>query len=162
MIETERMRGIAKRLLEKTKLRQVNWIPDATDDTKEHGCTLILGKSVLVLRNFKPKAEADSIKLVLVKTGSEIRYASIASFESYVGDAITEAQYDSDQQREDSELLTELYSEATKVAYKWDEVLADIDGALARPGKVGLDHLPVEQFVSPRPTTKEPAHAQRR
>lgn len=162
MIETERMRGIAKRLLEKTKLRQVNWIPDPPDDEEEHGCTLILGKSILILRNVKPKAEADSIKLTLVKTGLELSPSSIASFESYVSDTIPDAQYDSIQQREDSQLLTELYSEATKVAYKWDEVLADIDGALARPGKVGLDHLPAEQFVNPIPSTKEPAHAQRR
>lgn len=159
MIEIEKMRTIAKRLLEKTKSRQINWIPQLPE---ELGCVLLLDKSILTLRNIKPKAAADSIQLTLAGLDSEVRAGSIAIFESIVGDNIPEDQFDSVQEREDSELLSELYSEATKVAYKWDEVIADIDGALARPGRVGLDHLPVESPVNPRPFRKEPAHAPRR
>ena len=161
MNTTDRMRDVARRLLVKTKSRQVNWIPH---DLEFMGCTLYLDKSHMTLRHLKPKALSDTIRIDLYRQDDNDRYPpAAASFEAYVfteGSVVED--YDDEQQFNDSLLPTELYNEATKVAYHWDEILDDIDNALAQPGRVGLSQSPDDSVTKTPLPSKEPAHAPRR
>ncbi len=159
MIETERMRDIANRLLFKTKLRQVNWIPY---DQVNNGCALLLDKSYITISYIKPKAEADSIRLSLTSTTNGYDKVLIASIQAYINNYDPEDGPDDQQEYADSIILKELYNEATKVAYKWDVVLDDIDTALSQPGKIGLNEPISGASALLQALTKEPAHAQRR
>ena len=101
-----------------------------------------------------PRAEADYIRLELVRNGSEDPPGWNPTFEAYVDSPDSKSQATDPQELEDSKLLTELYREATNIAYHWDERFAVLDEALSRPGRVGLDPA----LVLP---SKEHAHAQR-
>ena len=159
MIETERMRDIANRLPSKTKLRQVNWIPY---DQANNGCALILNKSYITLSYIKPKAEADSIRLSLISTTNDADKTLISSFKAYINNFDPEDGHEDQQDYDDSIMLKELYNEATKVAYKWDVVLDDVDAVLSQPGNIGLNEPILGASALLHELAKEPAHAQRR
>lgn len=152
------MRDIATRLLHKTKLRLVNWIQYNFDKT---GCKLLLDKSFITINFVKPKAEGDYIKLSLVSSRSSTDIPSIAFMQAYT-DYFDPRDETEQRDFDDAVLLKELYSEATKVAYRWDEVLADIDDALSNPGKIGLNDPHPATSALLEASTKEPANAPRR
>ncbi len=153
MTTNEQMRAIVKQLLDKTKARQADWRPGG--DEEFVSCSLYLPQSSLLLTYVVPRAEADYIRLELVRNGAQDPPGWNPTFEAYVDSPDSNAQAINPQEREDSRLLTELYREATNVAYHWDERFAALGEVLSQPGSVGLDPA----LVLP---SKEPAHAQRR
>ena len=147
------MRTVVKQLLVKTKARQADWRPGG--DEEFVSCSLYLPQSSLLLTYVAPRAEADYIRLELVRNGAKDPPGWNPTFEAYVDSPDSNAQATNLQELEDSKLLTELYREATNVAYHWDERFAALGEALSRPGNVGLDPALVL-------SKKEPAHAPRR
>ena len=153
MKTNEQMRAVVRQLLDKTKARQADWRPGG--DEEFTGCSLFLPQSSLHLTYVAPRAEADYIRIELVRNGSEDPPGSNPTFEAYVDSPDSKSQATDPQEAEDSKLLTELYREATNIAFRWDERFAVLDEALSRPGSVGLDRPPMY-------SSKEPDHAQRR
>ena len=163
MIEIDRVRSIAKRLLEKTRSGLVNWSANH-DDATGKGCVLLLNNSTVELTYRDDTAEAPTIRMDIInsardKSSTPAALATLSAYDStlQLNEPITDPQDASD-----SVLLIELYREATRVVYEWDVVLADIDDALSQPGRIGL----AEPVKKPSPflqaSPKEPAHAPRR
>lgn len=147
------MRAVVKQLLAKTKARQADWRPRT--DGEFAGCAIYLPQSSLYLTYIEPRAEADYIRLELVRNGQQTAPGGNPTFEAYVDSPDSNAQATNPQELEDSRWLTELYREASAIAYRWDEVFAGLGEVLSQPGSVGLDPA----LVLP---SKEPAHAPRR
>ena len=159
MTMTEQLREVAKRLLAKTKSGQVNWRPH---DTKPSGASLFLDNSSIHVSYISPKAEADIISLDLLRHDLMDGPESSATLRAYVDDPEADTRGSTTQDIEDSLLLTELYTEATKAAYKWDDLFADIDQALAQPGLIGVAEDSTAITSTKKLSQQEPAHAQRR
>ncbi len=135
MSEKDKLRDIARRLLVKTKNREVNWQSHGGEDRM---CFVRLDKSMIKLTFVVPPAEEDLIVLqVSPLTPSKMPELS-ASLQAYSDSPESLAQSVSREDDQDSFLLSELYREAAKVAYHWDDMLTDIDSALSKPGVMGL------------------------
>jgi len=133
--EKDKLRDIARRLLIKTKAREVNW---QSEGGKDKACFVRLDKSMIKLTYVVPPAEEDMIVLQVSPIGTGVLPELSATLQAYTDTPESLAQSISREDDQDSFLLSELYREAAKVAYHWDDMLTDIDLALSKPGVMGL------------------------
>ena len=159
MTMTEHLRVVARRLLDRTKAGQVNWRAHDSDTT---GCSLFLENSSVHLSYISPKAEADIISLDVFRHDLSEGPESHAILRAYTDDPENDTRGSTTQDIADSLLLTELYAEATKAAFKWDDLFVEIDQALAQPGRIGGVQETLVSASPNGPILQEPAHAQRR
>src|SRR5260370_851169 len=119
MIPDEKLREIARRLLKRTQAHEVEWKRLMLPGSGEV-LTVVFPKSQIRVLFRSPKTEPD---FVVMEVWNE-HNALISHLKAEEGD-------------DDWELLSGLYSEALRSATKWDEVLSDVETAIAKPGKIG-------------------------
>lgn len=135
MNESDRIRGIAAKLLAKTEANEANWLPKSGDIKS---CTLRADALELNLIYISPVAEHDQIELQIIHTGRPINSFSSARFRAYI-DVYDNGSPDFDQQeRDDSQLLSRMYRSAMKTAYRFDDILDEADRVLSGSGDIGL------------------------
>ncbi|MBI1918924.1 MAG: hypothetical protein HYS12_29900 [Planctomycetes bacterium] len=119
MTPNAKLRDIATKLLQRTQLNEVEWKRSFLEGDEEV-LHVVFPKSQIRLLFRSPATEPD---FVVMEVWNE-RKALIAHLKAEEGD-------------DDWELLSGLYSEALRSATKWDEVLSDVERAIAKPGKIG-------------------------
>lgn len=119
MIPDEKLRAIAARLLQRSQANEVEWkLPPLAENGEE--LHVVFPKSQIRVLFRSPETEPDFVVMEVWSDGG----ALISRLKAEEGG-------------EDWELLRGLYSEALRVATKWDEVLSDVETAIAKPGKIG-------------------------
>ncbi len=120
----EKLKALARGLLEKTRARQVNWVP-TRDKDREY--TVVLPHSWIRLHYVNPRALPDFITLAFYNA------------EGVLVGALKAEEPDPEEQgsNPDWDLLNSLFTEVHRSAAGWDRVVEDIEKALASPGPVG-------------------------
>ena len=118
--QKDKMSGILRRLLERTRADEVNW---QQVRHPEWGSVFLVRfpRSNLYLNYFSPPAEPDEINAIVTRTDGTV----VRSWKASEGD-------------DDWNLASSLYSEAERVVTGWDQVLTEIETAVSGTGKVGL------------------------
>lgn len=139
MIQDARVRGVARRLLDKTNAGLANWVAHP-DDKNSQNCLLRLDKAAVELTYNDSTAEAPRIQLDLCRVDPQnLALTPVATLIAYDDSEELNPQETDPQDLADSALLSELYRAATKYVYKWDEVIDTIESALNVGGKVGIE-----------------------
>jgi hypothetical protein len=120
VIQRRIIREIAEKLLAKTRANQVNWTDHDTENT---GCRLLLPHSSLEVVFHSPPAEPDRVTITVNRLEDDGEWP-LAEFTASEGD-------------EDWELYFSLYEAASRVVYRWDEVLDDLRSAVNASGPIG-------------------------
>jgi hypothetical protein len=131
----EKLRNFARGLLNRTKARQVNWIPLQTRGRPpETPYELILPESRITLGYTIPAADPDFITL-------RLQNADGVTVDEW---RVEEPDYDPETESLDQadpdgdwRLLTELFGEVHRQATGYDRVLSDVEKALAALGTIG-------------------------
>ena len=139
MIEANATRNIVKRLLKKTKNRLVNWLPDPEGSGS---LVVMLDRSVLDLSRITSRGQLDKLTFNLHKLMPGGRREPVASLVGYYDDGDEGIRELTEDEVDDSVLLTELYEQAKLVSSHLDDVVDDIDAALDSDKPIG--HTPTE------------------
>jgi hypothetical protein len=119
MIPDAKLREIATKLWQRSQANEVEWKRFFLSGSGE---VLQIGfpKSQIRVLFRSPQTEPDFVVMEVWNTGN----ALISYLRAEEGD-------------DDWDLLSGLYSEALRSATKWDEVLNDVESAIAKPGRIG-------------------------
>jgi hypothetical protein len=119
MIPKERMIKLAEGLLEKTRNRQASWQPDSLYDFSY----------ILDLPHSRIRVALDQksnpFNKVVTLTVSDANDVGVGTLEGGMGEY-------------DAHVLDELFTEASRVATRWDKVLEEVETALNSKGPIGL------------------------
>jgi hypothetical protein len=121
MIDLDKLRDIAKRLLERSRKNDVHWQEVEREHRGATGYEVQLPSSMIRVEHRSPETEPDNILVIVCGQRGEI----IASL-------------DADASTPDWPLLNDLYAEAHRYVTGWDRILKDIDEAIQKPGKIGI------------------------
>jgi hypothetical protein len=120
MIADEKLRKIATSLWERSQANEVEWKRHYNSRTGVDYLEVRFPKSTIRVLSVSPTTEPDFVTMqVCNEEGTLI------------------SQLKAEEDGDDWELLSGLYSEALRYATKWDEVLSDVEKAIATPGKIG-------------------------
>ncbi|HLZ08332.1 MAG TPA: hypothetical protein VKT80_07095 [Chloroflexota bacterium] len=119
MITANKLRDFVKQFRAKTDAKKMEWLPDSMDDS---GCMLLLphSKVRIVLERPDPEHLPDRVVLTIEN-----------------GDGTVVGELTATSEDSDWELLHGLYEAASKAAYGWDLVLADLERAVSEDGSIG-------------------------
>jgi hypothetical protein len=135
-VPVQKFRVYAQDLVKKTKVRQVNWRAKLThSDVPETTYEVLLPQSRIVLRYVIPRASPDYIAL-------EFHNSDDLIVDSWSVDEPDEDDPTTDEIAPDWRLLRELFMEVHRQATGWDQVLSDVEKALATQGTIGQPPAP--------------------
>ena len=158
-IPPNKLRGIARNLLARTKAGEVNWVQRKIDEgivgaahsypqlsrgisrpprTPSSGMRyeVTLAQSRIVLTYGIPRVESNFLTLEILNSNGD----SIDSWtvdEPDWGDAEDPSDPEEVDPYGDWRLLNELFSEVHRAVTGWDKVVSEIEKALAEPGQIG-------------------------
>jgi hypothetical protein len=127
VIPDRKLREIAMKLWEKSRASEVEWKreilpgPPSDLDTGEY-LSVDFPKSQIRVLYRAPQTETDFVAMQLRNQ-----------------DAVLLSELKTEEGEADWELLTGLYAEALRAATRWDEVLSDVEMAIAKPGRIGVN-----------------------
>ena len=136
-----RLRQMARELLDKTRARQVNWVPAPNrNEPPEFPYRLILPDSRVTLTYTRTRASEDFITLRFQNAdGVTVDEWRVEEPEYYpdVGQTLEQADPDGDWR-----LMKELFGEVHREATGYDRVISDVEKALASLGVIGKPATP--------------------
>lgn len=134
-VPLEKVRGIAKDLLSRTKAGQANWVrKETSSDVPQTRYELVLPSSRVAVTYTIPRARPDVVSLQFINPSG-------ITIDSW---AVEEPDYDPEHEPieqadpdGDWRLLSGLFSEVHRHVTGWDKVISDIEKALASQGPIG-------------------------
>ena len=133
MISEDKYREMARRLLEKSRANEVGWkvvvptdlfskpnAPPSLQRRSKAAFQVTLPKSKIVLTFVSPPTESDFILLSILGT-----------------DGVEVDSWKIEEGTPDWELAMNLYSDARRVTGGWDDILKDVEQAIAKEGVIG-------------------------
>jgi hypothetical protein len=126
MIPDRKLREIAMKLWEKSRANEVEWKreilpgPHSDLETGEY-LSVDFPKSQIRVLYRAPQTGPDFVAMQL-RSQNGVTFSELKAEEGET----------------DWELLQGLYAEALRAATKWDEVLSDVERAIAKPGRIGV------------------------
>ncbi len=128
MIPRGKVLEVLNSLMKKTRANEVNWQPSGVN---EHIYVVNFQNSYLSIEGTVNK---NNQLIGDMKDSYEVRiYRSVDNSDTLV------ARYSFGPTDSDRALVSELYEQAGRVATGWDQVLEEIEEAVAHPGRIGLE-----------------------